>query len=162
MPKSEAEKLEERAKNVLFYQLSRSMKTRFQLFEILKRREIPVEIAEQVLDRFTEAQLIDDDLFAGAYVRTRLENGRSSSAIKMELRRKGVAQEIIEQHLSQIDAEVEQSIANQLATNRFSRMTALEPEVRKRRLMGFLQRRGFSQSVAVRAISSAAANSIPG
>jgi regulatory protein len=162
MAKSEAEKLEQRAKNVLLYQLSRSMKTRFQLSEILKNREIPSEIAEQVLDRFTEAQLINDDAFAGAYVRTRLENGRSGSAIKMELRRKGVAQEIIEQHLSEIDSEVEQGIANQLAANRFARMTALEPEVRKRRLMGFLQRRGFSQSVASRAISAAAANSIRG
>jgi regulatory protein len=162
MAKSEAEKLEQRAKNVLLYQLSRSMKTRFQLSEILKNREIPSEIAEQVLDRFTEAQLINDDAFASAYVRTRLENGRSGSAIKMELRRKGVAQEIIELHLSEIDSEVEQGIANQLAANRFARMTALEPEVRKRRLMGFLQRRGFSQSVASRAISAAAANSIRG
>jgi regulatory protein len=162
MAKSEAEKLEQRAKNVLLYQLSRSMKTRFQLSEILKSREIPSEIAQQVLDRFTEAQLINDYAFAGAYVITRLENGRSGSAIKLELRRKGVAQEIIEQHLSEIDSEVEQGIANQLAANRFSRMAALEPEVRKRRLMGFLQRRGFSQSVAARAISSAAANPIRG
>lgn len=162
MAKSEAEKFEQRAKNVLLYQLSRSMKTRHQLAEILKNREIPSEIAEQVLDRFTEAQLISDDAFAGAYVRTRLENGRSGSAIKMELRRKGVAQELIELHLAQIDADIEQGIANQLAANRFARMSALEAEVRKRRLMGFLQRRGFSQSVAARAIASAAANAIRG
>lgn len=162
MAKSEAEKLERRAKNVLLYQLSRSMKTRFQLSEILKNREIPLDIAESVLDRFTEAQLIDDESFAAAYVRTRLENGRSSSAIRMELRRKGVAQGIIENQLSEIDAEQEQGIANELAANRYARMSALEPEVRKRRLLGFLQRRGFSQSVAFRAISSAAANSIRG
>lgn len=162
MAKSEAEKLERRAKNVLLYQLSRSMKTRFQLSEILENREIPLDIAESVLDRFTEAQLIDDESFAAAYVRTRLENGRSSSAIRMELRRKGVAQGIIENQLSEIDAEQEQGIANELAANRYARMSALEPEVRKRRLLGFLQRRGFSQSVAFRAISSAAANSIRG
>jgi regulatory protein len=160
--KSEAEKLEQRAKNVLLYQLSRSMRTRFQLAEILKSREIPSEIAEQVLDRFTEAQLIDDNVFAAAYVRTRLENGRSGSAIKLELRRKGIAQELIERHLADIDSEREQEIANQLASNRFSRMASIEAEVRKRRLMGFLQRRGFSQGVAARAISIAAANSIRG
>lgn len=162
MAKSEAGKLEQRAKNVLLYQLSRSMKTRFQLAEILKNREIPAEIAEQALDRFVEAQLIDDNVFTGAYVRTRLENGRSGSAIKMELRRKGVAQEIIEAHLADVDSDREQGIADQLAANRFSRMSSLEAEVRKRRLMGFLQRRGFSQAVAARAISSAAANSIRG
>ena len=156
MAKSENEKLEQRAKNVLLHQLSRSMKTRFQLQEILKKREIPDEIAQLALDRFTEAQLIDDAVFAAAYVRTRLENGRSVSAIRGELRRKGVAQELIEAELDGVDSDREQEIANQLAANRYSRMLNLEAEVRKRRLLGFLQRRGFSQSIAYRAISNAA------
>ena len=156
MAKSENEKLEQRAKNVLLHQLSRSMKTRFQLQEILKKREIPDEIAQLALDRFTEAQLIDDAVFAAAYVRTRLENGRSVSAIRGELRRKGVAQELIEAELEGVDSNREQEIANRLAANRYSRMLNLEAEVRKRRLLGFLQRRGFSQSIAYRAISNAA------
>ena len=156
MAKSENEKLEQRAKNVLLHQLSRSMKTRFQLQEILKKREIPDEIAQLALNRFTEAQLIDDAVFAAAYVRTRLENGRSVSAIRGELRRKGVAQELIEAELDGVDSDREQEIANRLAANRYSRMLNLEAEVRKRRLLGFLQRRGFSQSIAYRAISNAA------
>ena len=156
MAKSENEKLEQRAKNVLLHQLSRSMKTRFQLQEILKKREIPDEIAQLALDRFTEAQLIDDAVFAAAYVRTRLENGRSVSAIRGELRRKGVAQELIEAELVDVDSDREQEIANKLAANRYSRMLNLDAEVRKRRLLGFLQRRGFSQSIAYRAISNAA------
>ena len=156
MAKSENEKLEQRAKNVLLHQLSRSMKTRFQLQEILNKREIPDEIAQLALNRFTEAQLIDDAVFAAAYVRTRLENGRSVSAIRGELRRKGVAQELIEAELDGVDSNREQEIANRLAANRYSRMLNLEAEVRKRRLLGFLQRRGFSQSIAYRAISNAA------
>ena len=157
MAKSESEKLEQRAKNVLLHQLSRSMKTRFQLSEILKKREIPDEIAEAVLDRFTEAQLIDDAMFAAAYVRSRLENGRSASAIRSELRRKGVSQNLIDVNLADVDAEIEQKIANKLAANRYQRMSKLEDEVRKRRLLGFLQRRGFSQAIAYRAISNAQA-----
>lgn len=156
MAKTESEKLEQRAKNVLLHQLSRSMKTRYQLAQVLEKREIPSDIAQAVLDRFTEAQLIDDAVFAGAYVRTRLDNGRSASAIRSELRRKGVSQELIELNLADIDAEREQQIANQLAQNRFARMSKLDDEVRKRRLLGFLQRRGFSQAIAYRAISNAA------
>jgi regulatory protein len=155
MARSENEKLEQRAKNILLHQLSRSMKTRFQLEEILKKREIPDDVAQIALDRFTEAQLIDDAVFAAAYVRTRLENGRSVSAIRGELRRKGVAQALIEFELEGVDSEREQDIANKLAANRFARMSNLEPDVRKRRLLGFLQRRGFSQSIAYRAISNA-------
>lgn len=157
MAKSESEKLEQRAKNVLLHQLSRSMKTRYQLSEILQKREIPQEIAEAVLDRFTEAQLIDDAVFATAYVRTRLENGRSVSAIKSELRRKGVSQELIHLNLSEVDSDQEQQIANKLAANRYQRMLKLDEDVRKRRLLGFLQRRGFSQAIAYRAITNAAA-----
>jgi regulatory protein len=157
MAKSESEKLEQRAKNVLLHQLSRSMKTRYQLAEILHKREIPREIAEAVLDRFTEAQLIDDAVFATSYVRTRLENGRSVSAIKSELKRKGVSQELIHLNLAGVDSEQEQQIANKLAANRYQRMLKLDEEVRKRRLLGFLQRRGFSQVIAYRAITNAAA-----
>lgn len=156
MAKSEAERLEQRAKNILLHQLSRSMKTRFQLSETLKKREIPEEIAQRVLDRFTEAQLIDDSIFAAAYVRSRIDNGRSASAIRAELRRKGVSQDLIQLNLSEIDSEREQEIANKLAASRFARMSNLEDEVRKRRLLGFLQRRGFSQAIAYRAISNAA------
>jgi regulatory protein len=156
MAKSESEKLEQRAKNVLLHQLSRSMKTRHQLAEILKKREIPDEIAVAVLDRFTEAQLIDDAVFAAAYVRSRIDNGRSASAIRAELRRKGVSDSLIAANLESIDSELEQRIANELAANRYRRMASLDADVRKRRLLGFLQRRGFSQAVAYRAISNAA------
>jgi regulatory protein len=156
MAESESEKLEQRAKNVLLHQLSRSMKTRFQLAEILKKREIPDEIAVAVLDRFTEAQLIDDSIFAAAYVRSRLDNGRSASAIRSELRRKGVSDALIAENLQSVDSEFEQKIANELAASRYRRMTSLDADVRKRRLLGFLQRRGFSQAVAYRAISNAA------
>ena len=58
------EKLEKRARNVLLFQLSRSMKTKWQLAQILEKREIPPEIAQPLLDRFEEVQLIDDSVFS--------------------------------------------------------------------------------------------------
>ena len=78
------EKLEKRARNVLLFQLSRSMKTKWQLAQILEKREIPVEIAKPLLDRFEEVQLIDDAVFAAAYVRSRVEKGKSSRIIGRE------------------------------------------------------------------------------
>jgi len=61
--KPSQEKLEKRARNVLLFQLSRSMKTKWQLAQILEKREIPPEIAKPLLDRFEEVQLIDDSVF---------------------------------------------------------------------------------------------------
>lgn len=145
------EKLEQRAKNVLLFQLSRSMKTRYQLAQILKKREIPDDIAESVLDRFTEAQLIDDAAFARAFVNSRVAvSGKSRSVIARELKQKGVSAQDSEQALSVIDAELEDQTAYSVAKKRYQQLSKLEPEVRRRRLMGFLLRRGFSAGLAGR------------
>lgn len=145
------EKLEQRAKNVLLFQLSRSMKTRYQLAQILKKREIPDDIAESVLDRFTEAQLIDDAAFARAFVNSRVAvTGKSRSVIARELKQKGVSAQDSEQALSVIDAELEDQTAYSVAKKRYQQLSKLEPEVRRRRLMGFLLRRGFSAGLAGR------------
>ncbi len=145
------EKLEQRAKNVLLFQLSRSMKTRFQLAAILKKREIPDEIANAVLDRFTEAQLIDDAAFARAFVNSRISvSGKSRSVIARELKQKGVSAQDAESALSAIDAELEDQTAYSVAKKRYQQLSTLDPEVRRRRLMGFLMRRGFSSQLTSR------------
>ena len=146
-----SEKLEQRAKNVLLFQLSRSMKTRYQLANILKKREIPEEIANAVLDRFTEAQLIDDAAFARAFVNSRIAiAGKSRSVISRELKQKGVSAEDALEALSIIDQELEDKTAYAIAKKRYQQLTSLAPEVRKRRLMGFLMRRGFSSALTSR------------
>lgn len=145
------EKLEQRAKNVLLFQLSRSMKTRYQLAKILQKREIPDQIANAVLDRFTEAQLIDDAAFARAFVNSRLTiSGKSRSAIARELKQKGVSAEDAQEALSIIDSELEDQTAYSVAKKRYQQLSSLAPEVRRRRLMGFLMRRGFSSSLTTR------------
>ena len=145
------EKLEQRAKNVLLFQLSRSMKTRYQLANILKKREIPDEIAEAVLDRFAEAQLIDDAAFARAFVNSRLAiSGKSKSVIARELKQKGVSAEDAAVALDIIDPELENQTAYSVAKKRYQQLSSLAPEVRKRRLMGFLMRRGFSSGLTSR------------
>ncbi len=145
------EKLEQRAKNVLLFQLSRSMKTRYQLANILKKREIPDDIANAVLDRFTEAQLIDDAAFARAFVNSRLAvSGKSRSVIARELKQKGVSAQDAQDALSVIDSELEDQTAYSVAKKRYQQLSSLDPEVRRRRLMGFLLRRGFSSSLTTR------------
>lgn len=142
------DKLTQRAKNILLHQLSRSIKSKHQLRLVLEKREIPEEIASAVLDRFEEAQLIDDREFARAFVASRMSlGGKSRSAIARELRQKGVAETIIEDALVNLTSETEAEMAIQLATKRATRLQGLDRQVRYRRLTGFLARRGFSQSV---------------
>ncbi|CAB4603607.1 MAG: recombination regulator RecX [Actinobacteria bacterium] len=142
------EKQESRARNVLLYQLSKSAKSKDQCRKILANRGIDSEIAEKVLDRFEEAQIIDDAVFARAFTNSRIRGkGLAKTAIARELREKGVDQELIETALQELDNEGELARATELAVNRVRRMGHLEKLVIQRRLSGFLARKGYAGSI---------------
>lgn len=143
----------------MLFQLGRSMKTEQQLRLTLAKREIPTEVAEPLLARFVEAQLIDDAQFARSFVASRIAaGGKSAAMIRRELNQKGVSPQFIDAALLELDSEVEFQMALKLASTRASRMQNLEPEVRRRRIHGLLARRGFSGSVVSRAIAQALAS----
>lgn len=135
------------------------MKTEHQLRVLLEKREIPSEVAEPLLKRFVEAQLIDDAQYARSFVSSRLAaGGKSASMLRRELKQKGVAEDKIQDALSELDDGQEFEIALKLAISRASRMTNLELDKKRRRLLGVLMRRGFSSSVASRAMAMALAS----
>jgi len=141
---------------VLLYQLNRSIKSKKQLADILVAREIPDEIAHPLLDRFEDAGLINDATFAEAVVSSRTNTkGLSKAAIQRELRQKGVDEEIILNSTSYLDTEADYERALALVERRLRSMTSLQPEVRKRRLAGYLQRKGYSSAVVFSAIKQA-------
>lgn len=150
------EKLERRAKNIVLHQLSRQAKSAFQLREVLTKREIPAEIIDSVIERFTEAGLIDDLQFAITVANSRRQTrGLSTSAIRRELIKKGVGAAEIDQALQNFLDEDELATAVRIATKRLRSMTNLEPEVRRRRMLGFLARKGYPGSIAYRALKVA-------
>ena len=156
MPKS-PERLEQRARNVLLYQLGRSMKTRKQLREIMIRREIPEEIFEPLLDRFEEAGLYSDSEYARAFVASKLAAGKSVRLISRELQQRGVSPAIIEEQISGIEPHMEEKTATELAVRRYRQLSKLDAQTRYRRLSGYLYRRGFSSQVVSSAVRAAEA-----
>ena len=147
------EKLESRTRNVLLFQLNKGVKSKAQLRAILIKRELPEEIFEPILDRFEEAGLINDELFAQVLVNSRRSHkGLAKSAIKRELVTKGVAAEIIERATEGITSESELETAKELASKRYRQVAHLDRDVRDRRLSGFLGRKGYSGSVVFAAI----------
>ncbi len=147
------ERLEQRARNVLLHQLARSAKSTQQLRQILEKREIPSEIAERVLERFTEVGLIDDAAYAETIVNSRRNfKGLSKSAIKRELSEKGVPAPLVEQAIETITSEDDLAAAQELAARRIRQMSTLTREVRERRLAGYLGRKGYPSSIVFAAI----------
>lgn len=143
------EKMAERAREIVLTQLSAGPRTRAQLEDKLADKGVPEQVASAVLDRLAEVGLVDDAAFAVAWAASRHRSkGLSRSAVKMELRRKGVSDEDIEPAVEQIDEDSERAAALGLARRKAPSTRALDRDARVRRLVGMLGRKGYGPGLA--------------
>lgn len=152
-PEPDAESV---ARKILLDQLTGRARTRAELATKLSQRNVPTEVANRLLDRFTDVGLIDDAAFARLWIEQRQAGrGLAGRALREELRRKGVADDVVGEVLNEAaaqdpDAEIE---AARAAVRRKARaMRSLDPEVATRRLVGMLARKGHSPGVAYRVV----------
>ncbi|MFH9354675.1 regulatory protein RecX [Kitasatospora sp. NPDC017646] len=144
---------ENRARDICLRLLTGAAKSRKQLADALRKREIPEDVAEEVLTRLEEVGLIDDAAFAAAWVESRhAVRGLSRRALAQELRTKGVAADLVEQALAQLDHDDETDAARALVERKLRSTWGLDPQVRTRRLVGMLARRGYSEGLAFRVV----------
>ena len=118
----------------------------------LTKRGISDDLVEQTVTRLQQAGLVNDQEFASAWVENRNTfQPRSRSALRMELHRKGLNDEVIQPVL---DEQVEEPALARVAARKYARRLAgLEwPEFR-RKLGGFLARRGFSYDTLTPVVS---------
>jgi regulatory protein len=71
------------------------------------------------------------------------------------LREKGFTADAIESALEDIDQDSELEAAKRLAESRVRQLMKLDPDVRSRRLGGFLTRKGYSSSIVWAAVRHA-------
>ncbi len=141
---------EQVARTILLRRLTAAPRTRAELRTDLLRRGVPDEVADRVLDRFVEVGLINDQAFAQAWVESRQRSkGTARSVLRQELRAKGVDDDDAASALASLDDEAERARAVRLAEVRLRSMQRLEDDVRRRRLVAMLVRRGYRQAVAV-------------
>ena len=142
--------LTEHAREAILRTLTAAPKSRRQLMDAMTRKGYPVEVLEPILDRFEEVGLVDDAEYAAMIVRTRHgERGLSRRAIAQELRRKGIDDDTATDALDQVDEDDETTAARDLVQRRLARTTGLEREVRTRRVVGMLARKGYSPGLAL-------------
>ncbi|MFF3068379.1 RecX family transcriptional regulator [Kitasatospora sp. NPDC057904] len=147
---------ESRARDICLRLLTGTAKSRKQLADALRKREIPEDVADQVLTRLEEVGLIDDAAFAAAWVESRhAVRGLSRRALAQELRTKGVAADLVEQAVAQLDYDDETEAARALVDRKLRSTRGLEPQARMRRLVGVLARRGYSEGLAFRVVRAA-------
>jgi regulatory protein len=124
----------------------------------MDRKNVPADVAEAVLDRLEEVRLVDDAAFAENYVRYRQrERGLVRRALAHELRRKGVDDETARAALEELDPDDEVAAARRLVERKLPGMQRLEHDVRFRRLVGMLARKGYPSATAVSVVKQALA-----
>ncbi len=150
---AEEKKAEVRRRALLL--LDQRARSRSELHKRLVALEFEEEVIDEVLSDLMRAKLIDDEAFAREWVRQRAQRrGKSSRALDMELRDKGVDSEIRALALEQIDAVDERETARRVAEKK-ARSESRIPEDRAdydkalRRIVGALARRGFPAGVSM-------------
>jgi regulatory protein len=127
--------------------LSYRMRSTQEVQRNLQENGVPEEVISNVLERLQRNGLVDDARFAQAWIENRSEyRPRSRRALTMELRQKGISEEVIEEIFDQTHGE-DEDLAYQAACKQVRKLKDLEwPEFR-RKLGGFLARRGFSYDI---------------
>ncbi|NED05932.1 recombination regulator RecX [Streptomyces sp. SID6648] len=146
----------EQARNICLRLLTGTPRTRKQLADALRKREIPDEAAEEVLARFEDVGLIDDAAFAGAWVESRHHGrGLARRALVRELRTKGVDSTVIDEAVGQLDPDQEEETARELVARKLRSTRGLDRDKRLRRLAGMLARKGYGEGMALRVVRQA-------
>lgn len=143
------------ARTIALRLLDRRDYTRAELAERLARREVPVEVAEAVLDRFEEVRLIDDQRYAERYaVQRQSARSLSRSAVRRELLGKGIDADLADEAIEAIDDDTERETALEFARRKARPMVGLPRDKQYRRLAGALARKGYSAGLVNATVST--------
>ncbi|ELS57028.1 putative Regulator protein [Streptomyces viridochromogenes Tue57] len=146
----------EQARAICLRLLTGTPRTRKQLADALRKREIPDDAAEEVLSRFEEVGLINDSAFADAWVESRHHGrGLARRALAQELRTKGVDSTLIDAAVGRLDSEQEEATARELVARKLRSTRGLDRDKRLRRLAGMLARKGYPEGMALRVVRQA-------
>ncbi|MFI6377052.1 recombination regulator RecX [Streptomyces sp. NPDC050546] len=146
----------EQARAICLRLLTGTPRTRKQLADALRKRQIPDDAAEEVLSRLEEVGLINDSAFADAWVESRHHGrGLARRALARELRTKGVDSTLIDEAVSQLEPEQEEATARELVARKLRSTRGLDRDKRLRRLAGMLARKGYSEGMALRVVRQA-------
>ena len=141
------------ARKILLDQLTGRARSRHELADKLRGKDVPDEIATRLLDRFEEVGLVDDAAFARAWVSGRQQGkGLAPRALAQELRRKGVDDETARTALAEVTEDDQDAAARALVRRRLRSVRGLDQVTAIRRLTGMLARKGYGPGLAFRVV----------
>jgi regulatory protein len=111
----------------------------------LESKQVASPIVEEVLTRLERLEYVDDRAFAQYWIENREQFGpRGPRALRYELRQKGVADDVIQAALDELDTH---DSAYRAARAQARRWRGLSQQDFRNRLGSFLARRGFEYDI---------------
>ena len=146
---------EAQAKDACLRLLTDRARSRSELETKLSGRGFEPEIITKVLDRLEEIGLIDDADFANQWVHSRhTYSGKGKRALAVELRLKGIDQDVASEALSQIDPEDERERAAELVRRKLKNKPVDDRDKVTRRLVSMLARKGYSAGMSYEVVKA--------
>ncbi len=143
----------QKAKDTAYNYLSYRAGSVKEVRDKLAQKEFAEETIEQVVDDLQRQKLLNDSEFARRFVEARLGRANGSRKLAQELRRKGIETEIIDEVLGEFAATLgSEERAIGLLGKQAWRYRGLERDKAKRRMLGFLARRGYDAQMARSAV----------
>lgn len=141
------------ARQILLHQLTHRPRSRSELAAVLKKKNVPQPIADDLLNRFEDVGLIDDEAFARAWAQSKaVSGGLAPRAISMQLRQKGIDPEIIALVVAEIGQADQEQAAVRLVQKKLRSMSALDEQTKTRRLLAMLARKGYAHELAFKVV----------
>ncbi len=150
------EKELQRAKNAAYRYLMIRPRSRFEVEKKLRDRDFAPQVVSSVIDNLVRLGYLNDEEFARQWAAGRVRSrGFGRYRIEQELRQKGIASHMVREVLRGLFEESsELDVARREADKKLRTLLRFEPGVRKRRLAGFLERKGFSSDIIRRIIGT--------
>ena len=116
-----------------------------EIYQRLKKRKFSDRIIREVVDFLEKEGFIDDLAFARIWAESRAKKPYGPLKIKQELILKGVDKNIIEAQLDEVKKKhPEEDCIREIIQNKLKRAKGCDSFSFKRRIYGYLLRRGFS------------------
>jgi len=144
----------DRALNMLAFRARSSS----ELARSLQRKGEEKPHVDWAVARLQEQGLLDDAAFARSFARGKIVDGKQSRRrVQQDLARKGVSRSQSDEAIDTVfdeEAVDQRAIVEEAARKKLRSLSGLEPAVQRRRLYGFLARRGYEMDDIRSALSA--------
>jgi len=134
----------------------------------LKEKKAPSEIIDRIVLQLKDHKFLNDEDFARWFIEQRLRfKPKGIRIIKMELKQKGINQEIIDEAIANLSSDEESEVpssdlesARKLVEKKLPKYRDLDKQIIYQKLGSFLARRGFNWDVIKKSIDDGLADEV--